>query len=273
MTQQAASGYTLMTSGHRRGIPAPVFTGCKEPPPRADASLVSTACPRPGSGPRSAIGQAFSPGELEQAWRDQGIGAVVHHGPAVELPGFELAHSHHELLAVFAHRDDSVEAISVSRLIDGLLRGADQRDSTRPILRHCGLLNRRALRFALEQVDVEIGEPEHARSFGSYGELAAAGTRTRGSLMVGLRGRNLRRRDLRPVRLEGFCPLARSTHSRYPLQYQVHFYLRRSQSDASLAAARAYLQAIRERMALDNEVFSGRRCERAGSDRRAARGA
>lgn len=237
------SGYSLATSGHR------------EPPPRGGPSLLTTGCPRPGEAP-CRIAQAFDTNELDEACHEPHVSGIVHHGAAVELAGFDLVHSHVELLAVFSGPRRSLESISLSRCIDGLRRGFDAGDSSRPILRHRGRLNRRALRFALEQVGVKIGEPEAERSFHSYGALATAGCSAPGSMMIGLRGKNLRRPGIFPVRLQGFCPLATSTHNRYPLQYDVHYYVRRHQPAAWREFALGYLAIIRARMALDRDVFS-----------------
>src|SRR5260221_11492351 len=80
--------YSLCTTGHRRLLARPaehsLLTAVHRTGPAH--SLVSTTCPKPDRA--AVVRQVFDPGELERAWGESATGAIVHHGPGIELPGF-----------------------------------------------------------------------------------------------------------------------------------------------------------------------------------------
>jgi len=211
---------------------------------------MTAGCPRP-----SPIGVAHSFSNEELAFRaeEEGIGLIVHRGRQVQVPGFRLIHSHTEIAVVFTGGTEGQKQVSLDQIINHLTgnRGKSGRKDDSPILRHGGTLNKKSLQFVLSQLGGGNLANERKNCFYSYRELAIAGIRMPGALVIGLRGKEASRPQLHPVLVDGLDPLDPITRVRYPLQYKVQVYLKDNQPEISRSYALRYFHTICKRIAVD----------------------
>lgn len=207
-----------------------------------------------GHGPMPLeVAQSFSPKELACYAEDERTAMIVHHGEVVGLPHFRRVHAHIEVAIVFSNRPHGRTHVSAKEIINGLTkedRHGGGWDSL-TILRHGGMLNRKVLQFVLNQAGGGELADRDERSFGNYAELAAAGLCMPNALIIGLRGQDAGRPELQPVVVDGVDPLDPIARSRYPLQYNVHIYLRDEQQAFDRKQMLYYLHEIRQRIAHD----------------------
>ncbi len=132
------------------------------------------------------------------------------------------------------------------------------------MLRHGGTLNEQALQFVLCRVGGGPLAKNERYALGSYRELASACESIPSALAIGLRGPEAGRQKFQAVLVEGIDPLDPSSRENYPLQYQVHVYLRDRLPDSGKMCALRYIERIRRRVAIDNyTLFGAGTCARA----------
>jgi hypothetical protein len=205
--------------------------------------------------PPPEVGQSFSNADLAKMNEDKSIGLIIHHGEPLPIPGFTWVVSHTELLVLFSHRNYGQNQISLDEVIACLTgHGIDNR----PVIRHSGALNQQVLQFVLDKLSSDPLAQRNVYCFGSYRELASACTSIQDALVVGLRGIEAGRPYLEPLQVDGIDPLDPTSRPAYPLRCRVHVYLRNEQPDFLRRCARRYLDAIRQRVAVDHEVLFGR---------------
>jgi hypothetical protein len=214
---------------------------------------MTAGCPGRPIPKSKGVKHSFSSEELALFAKEEGIGLIVHRGRQVQIPGFCLIHSHTEISVVFAGGTESQKQVSLDQIIDYLTVSGSRsrRNGDGPILRHGGTLNMKSLQFVLSQLGAGNISNEKKHCFHSYRELAVAGIRMPGALVIGLRGKEASRPQLHPVLVNGLDPLDPITRVRYPLQYRIHVYLKDNQSDISRNYALRYFDTIRKRIAVD----------------------
>jgi hypothetical protein len=211
---------------------------------------ITSGCP---PYPPPGVVHSFSTEELTLCAGMEGNRLIVHRGKQVDLPGFRLIHCHTEIAMIFSSRAGSSEYVSLDQVIDCLTgrSGNSRRRGGWRILQHGGSLNKRALQFVVSQCGGGDLSNEETHCFHSYRELATAGIGIPGALVIGLRGKEAIRPQLHPVLVDGWDPQDPITRGLYPLQSDVHVYVKDNEFGVSRSSALEYLHMIRQRIAVD----------------------
>lgn len=205
--------------------------------------------------PADIVAHSFSSNEMAIQSSKQYIGMIIHRGNQINIPGFNLIHTHTEFAVVFTSGvRRTVTNVSLEEIINGLTSNNSSMGSRKDyqILHHNGTLNKKALQFILSELGGSILVSEKQSSFFSYRELALAGIGTPGTLVIGLRGKDTVDPQLHPVSVNNINPLNPTARESYPLKLKVHVYLKEEQPDVHKQQVLEYLNLVHQRIIEDN---------------------